>query len=171
MLIQKHIPVTSMHRKKKKCTKVITVFCPFIYSGFLIHEADHSPAGSDHYFHAECLSVRTRPSVLPKTSKSGDNHCRPRLWAGRVDHWWLLSCSCLWPGFPVWCNAHFNVLQAEPNFRYFSTKSWHVCLFKFKYILITFHFLIKFNWMLALQTCLSRQQTYLWTKNTLGVGR
>ena len=45
------------------------------------------PAGSDHYFHAEC------PSVHPKTSKSRHNHCRPRLWAGRVDHWWLLSFS------------------------------------------------------------------------------
>ena len=32
------------------------------------------------------------PSVRPKTSKSSDNHCRPGLWAGRVDHWWLLSC-------------------------------------------------------------------------------
>ena len=51
------------------------------------------PAGSDHYFHTECPSVRT--SVHPKTSKSSDNHCRPGLGAGRVDHWWLLSCiSC-----------------------------------------------------------------------------
>ena len=44
------------------------------------------PASSDHYFHTEC------PSVRPKTSKSSDNHCRPGLWAGRVDHWWLLFC-------------------------------------------------------------------------------
>ena len=44
------------------------------------------PAGSDHYF-TEC------PSVRPKTSKSSDNHCRPGLWAGQVDHWWLLSCG------------------------------------------------------------------------------
>ena len=43
------------------------------------------PAGSDHYCHTEC------PSVLPKTSKSNDNHCRPWLWSGRVDHWWLVS--------------------------------------------------------------------------------
>ena len=28
--------------------------------------------------------------VRPKTSKSSDNHVRPGLWAGRVDHWWLL---------------------------------------------------------------------------------
>ena len=33
-----------------------------------------------------------RPTVIvlahvrPKTSKSSDNHCRPGLWAGRVDH-------------------------------------------------------------------------------------
>ena len=26
------------------------------------------------------------PFVRPKTSKSSDNHCRPELWAGRVDH-------------------------------------------------------------------------------------
>ena len=45
-----------------------------------------APAGSDHYFHSEC------PSVRPKTSKSSDNHCRPGLCSGRVDHWWLLSC-------------------------------------------------------------------------------
>ena len=45
------------------------------------------PAGSDHYFHTEC------PSVHPKTSKSSDNHCLSGLWAGQVDHWWLLSCS------------------------------------------------------------------------------
>ena len=45
------------------------------------------PAGSDHYFHTAC------PSVRPKTSESSDNHCRPGLWAGRVDHWWLLSCT------------------------------------------------------------------------------
>ena len=45
------------------------------------------PAGSDHYFYTEC------PSVRPKTSKSRGNHGRPGLWAGRVDHWWLLSCS------------------------------------------------------------------------------
>ena len=44
-------------------------------------------AGSDHYFHTECQSV------CPKTWKSSDNHCRPGLWAGRVDHWWLQSCS------------------------------------------------------------------------------
>ena len=36
-----------------------------------------------------CPSVRS--SVRPKISKSSDNHCRPDLWAGRVDHWWLLS--------------------------------------------------------------------------------
>ena len=47
------------------------------------------PAGSDHYFHTEC------PSVRPKTSKSSYNHCRQGLWAGRVDHWWLLSCFYL----------------------------------------------------------------------------
>ena len=37
-----------------------------------------------------------RPSVRPagrhKTSKSSDNHCRAGLWAGQVDHCWLLSC-------------------------------------------------------------------------------
>ena len=44
------------------------------------------PAASDHYFHTEC------PSVRPKTSESSDNPCRPGLWAGRVDHWWLQSC-------------------------------------------------------------------------------
>ena len=36
------------------------------------------PAGSDHYFHTECPSV--------PNSNSSDNHCRPGLWAGRVDH-------------------------------------------------------------------------------------
>ena len=43
----------------------------------------------------QCPSVypSVRPYVCPKTSKSSDNHCRPGLWAGRVDHWWLLSCS------------------------------------------------------------------------------
>ena len=53
------------------------------------------PAGSDHYFHTECGSVclSVRPPVRLKTSKSSDNHCRPGLWAGRVDHWWLLSCN------------------------------------------------------------------------------
>ena len=46
-------------------------------------------------------SVRTsvlpsvRPYIRSKTSKSSDNHCRPGLWAGRVDHWWLLSCIFL----------------------------------------------------------------------------
>ena len=40
------------------------------------------PVGSDHYFHTDCLYVRTsvRPSV-PKLQ----NHSRPGLWAGRVD--------------------------------------------------------------------------------------
>ena len=37
-----------------------------------------------------------RPSVRPyashKASKSSENHCRLWLWAGWVDHWWLLSC-------------------------------------------------------------------------------
>ena len=46
-----------------------------------------APAGSDHYFHTLC------PSARSKTSKSSDNHYRPGLWAGRVDHWWLLSCN------------------------------------------------------------------------------
>ena len=45
------------------------------------------PAGNDNYFHTDCISVR------PKTSKSYDNHCRPGLWGGRVDHWWLLPCD------------------------------------------------------------------------------
>ena len=47
------------------------------------------PAGSDRYFHIDC------PYVRSKTWKSSDNPCRSGLWAGRVDHWWLLSCSNL----------------------------------------------------------------------------
>ena len=46
------------------------------------------PGSSDHYFHTECLYIR--PSV-PKLQIS----CRPGLWNGRVDHWWLLSCYIL----------------------------------------------------------------------------
>ena len=30
--------------------------------------------------------VSVRPYVRPKISNSSDNHCRPGLWAGRVDH-------------------------------------------------------------------------------------
>ena len=48
------------------------------------------PTGSDHYFHTECPSVR--PYVRPKNSKSSDNHCRPGLWADRVDHWSCFFC-------------------------------------------------------------------------------
>ena len=55
------------------------------YYEFIIDPPGHGRIG-DHYFHAYC------PSVCPKTSKSSNNHCRPGLWAGRVDHWWLLSC-------------------------------------------------------------------------------
>ena len=50
-------------------------------------------AGSDHYFHTCCPSVRPGRH---KTSKSSDNHCRPGLWAGQVDHSWLLSCINLY---------------------------------------------------------------------------
>ena len=50
-------------------------------------------AGCDHYFHTDCPYVRTY--LRPETSKSSDNHCRPGLWGGRVDHWWLLSCNVL----------------------------------------------------------------------------
>ena len=50
------------------------------------------PAGSDHYFHTYCPSV---PKVQNQDywffNNHCDNHCRPGLWAGRVDHWWLLS--------------------------------------------------------------------------------
>ena len=31
-------------------------------------------------------------SVRPRNSKSSENHCRPGLWAGRLDHWWPLPC-------------------------------------------------------------------------------
>ena len=48
------------------------------------------PAGRVRYFHTDCPYVLT--SVRHKTSKSSDSHCRPSLWAGRVDHWLLLSC-------------------------------------------------------------------------------
>ena len=53
------------------------------------------PAGSDHYFHTVRLSIRLsiRPYIRHKTSKSSDNHCLLGLWAGQVDHWWLLSCD------------------------------------------------------------------------------
>ena len=51
---------------------------------FLIHEADHS---RDHYFHTGCPSVRPSVTKLQNTTK---NHCWPVLWAGRVDHCWLL---------------------------------------------------------------------------------
>ena len=38
-----------------------------------------------------------RPSVRPSVRPySRDNHCRPGLWAGQVDHWWLVSCSLLY---------------------------------------------------------------------------
>ena len=60
------------------------------------------PAGSDHYFYTEC------PYVRPKISKSGDNHCRPGLWAGREDHWWLLSCFK-----NVWIFTHTKICSLE----------------------------------------------------------
>ena len=63
----------------------------------MISEADHSPSRpvvitifTQIVRPSFCPSVY--PSVRPKISKSSDNHCRPGLWAGRVDHWWLLSC-------------------------------------------------------------------------------
>ena len=54
-------------------------------------------------FTQSVLSVRkyVRPSVRPITSKSSDNHCKPGLWAGRVDHWWLLSCFLSFFLFPL----------------------------------------------------------------------
>ena len=65
------------------------------------------PASSDHYFHTEC------PSVRPKTSKSSYNHCRPGLWAGRVDHW-LLSCNLILIlfSFLTWTILDVSVLCA-----------------------------------------------------------
>ena len=47
-------------------------------------------AGSDNYFHT---SFFVRSYVRRKTSKSNKIHCRLGLWAGCVDHWWLLSCT------------------------------------------------------------------------------
>ena len=35
---------------------------------------------------AQSVRQSVRPSVRPKTSISSDNHCRPGLWAGRMDH-------------------------------------------------------------------------------------
>ena len=37
------------------------------------------------------VSQSVSPPVRPGTKLQ--NHCWPGLWAGRVDHWWLLSCS------------------------------------------------------------------------------
>ena len=78
----------------------------------LIHEADHNvPAGSDHHFQT-VVRPSLRPSVRPKTSKLSDDHCRTRLWAGRVDHWWLLSCR-----------AYIEMIAETLNLRFFSS-SW-----------------------------------------------
>ena len=52
-----------------------------IVQSFMIHEADH-------YIHTDWPFVC--PYVCPKISKQSDNHCWMGLWAGRVDHWWLL---------------------------------------------------------------------------------
>ena len=49
-----------------------------------------------------------RPSVHPKTSKSSENYCRPGLWAGRVDHWWLLSCY-----YYTWMCVEFSWGEAK----------------------------------------------------------
>ena len=52
------------------------------------------PRGRPHQFRPVVITIFTqsvRPSLRPKTSKSSDNHYRPGLWAGREDHWWLLS--------------------------------------------------------------------------------
>ena len=68
------------------------------------------PTSSDHYFRTCCPSIR--PFVHHKTSKSSDNHCRPR-WAGRVDHRWLLSCIILFFTF-----SHLPVKR--PHFFYTS---------------------------------------------------
>ena len=56
-----------------------------------------------------------RPSVRPKTLKSSDNHCRPGLWAGRVDHWWLLSCS--WYFLPIWLSFQSNAIAKQALFK------------------------------------------------------
>ena len=70
-----------------------------------------------------CPSIR--PCVRPKTSNSSDNHCRLGLWAGRVDHWWLLSCifwiwrTVSYIEFPIhWQNPRRRklVVNNEPSF-------------------------------------------------------
>ena len=63
---------------------------------FLIHEADHSPGPSDHYFHTECPSVRLsiRPSVHPSIPKLQN---QATITAGR-DSWlagWIIDDSRL----------------------------------------------------------------------------
>ena len=63
-------------------------------------------SGSDHCFRTCCPSVRL--SVRPKTTISTGNHCLPGLWAGRVDHWWLLSYFSL-VYFPACCSLTINL--------------------------------------------------------------
>ena len=57
---------------------------------FMIHESENSP-GRKWSLYSHMLSVRTfvRPHFKIDQNKK-DHHCRPGLWAGRVDHWLFL---------------------------------------------------------------------------------
>ena len=59
---------------------------------FLIHSANLKSRPVVITIFTQSVRPSVGTSVRPKTSKSSDNHCRPGLWAGRVDNWLLLFC-------------------------------------------------------------------------------
>ena len=75
-------PYISISRKKYLPADTVgwssgSLMTPALYF-FMIHLVDHSH-GSDHYFHACCPYV-------PNFNIKKKYLCRPRLWAGQVDH-------------------------------------------------------------------------------------
>ena len=114
----------------------------YIHSSFDPLGRPSITAGWDHCFCTCRPYVRPHFSNLEKQNNRKQCSLLARLWAGRVDHWWQLSCDCLCSHSLVvfmYLNINIYIILPYDYQKFCNPGTWFffpiICMYTMKYVI------------------------------------